>query len=97
MKTVSLRLEESQLARLEKFKQFLPAADSSFVVRYVLEKGLTKALLEKAIEEYVNGRATTAKAAEIAGLSLREMNAELARRGILLHYGEAELEEDLRG
>jgi len=25
------------------------------------------------------------------------MNAELARRGILLHYGEAELEEDLRG
>ncbi|MBI2445923.1 UPF0175 family protein [Candidatus Micrarchaeota archaeon] len=95
MKTVSLRLEESQLARLEKVKGFLPATDSSFVFRYVLEKGLSKALLEKAIEEYVNGRATTAKAAEIAGLSLREMNAELARRGVSLHYGQSDLEEDL--
>lgn len=96
MKTVSLRLEESQLERLEKVKQFLPAADNSFVFRYVLEKGLDKTMLEKAVEEYVNGRATTAKAAQIAGLSLREMNAELARRGVSLHYGEADLEEDLR-
>ena len=96
MKTVSLRLEESQLERLEKVKKFLTATDSSFVFRYVLEKGLSNALLEKAVEEYVNGRATTAKAAEIAGLGLREMNAELSRRGISLHYGDSELEEDLR-
>ena len=95
MKTVSLRLEESQLKRLEKVKGFLPAADSSFVFRYVLEKGLTSALLEKGVEEYVAGKATTGRAAEIAGLTLREMNAELARRGIALHYSEKELEEDL--
>lgn len=95
MKTVSLRLEESQLKKLEKVKSFLPATDSSFVFRYVLEKGLANALLEKAVEEYVAGRASTAKAAEIAGLSLREMNAELARRGISLQYGDKDFEEDL--
>ena len=95
MKTVSLRIEDSQLERLEKVKGFLPAADSSFVFRYVLEKGLTNALLEKAVEEYVAGRATTGRAAEIAGLSLREMNAELGKRGVTIHYGDKELEEDL--
>lgn len=95
MKTVSLRLDEIQLERLEKVKGFLPSADLSFVFRYVLEKGLDKTLVDKAVEEYVSGRASTGKAAEIAGFSYREMNAELARRGISLHYGEKELEEDL--
>lgn len=95
MKTVSLRLEDSQMKRLQQVKDFLPAADSSFVFRYVLEKGLSETLLEKALEEYVSGRASTGKAAEIAGLSLREMNAELARRRIALNYGQMDLEEDL--
>lgn len=95
MKTVSLRLEESQLERLEKVRSFLHASDASFTFRYVLEKGLSKILLEQAMDEYVNGRATLAKAAEIAGLTLRVMNAELARRGIALQYGQAELEDDL--
>lgn len=95
MKTVSLRLEDSQLTRLNKVKGFLPSADSSFVFRYVLEKGLANTLLEKAVEEYVAGRATTGKAAEIAGLSWREMNAELARRGVALHYSQKDLEDDL--
>ncbi len=97
MKTVSLRIGESQLKQLSKVKAFLPSADSSFVFRYVLEKGLSKALLDEAISEYVDGRATAAKAAELAGLTLREMNAELSRRGISLNYGDAELEEDLHG
>ena len=83
------------MKKMEKVKGFLPAADSSFVFRYVLEKGLSKTLLEKAIEEYAAGRATTGRAAEIAGLSLREMNAELARRGIAIQYGEQDLGEDL--
>jgi hypothetical protein len=96
METVSVRLEEAQLKKLARVRAFLPAADASFVFRYVLEKGLTDALVGKAVEEYVAGRATTGKAAEIAGVSLREMNAELSRRGISIAYGQRELEEDLR-
>ena len=95
METVSVRLEESQLKKLARVQAFLPAADTSFVFRYVLEKGLADALLQRAVEEYTAGRATTGKAAEIAGIGLREMNAELARRGISLAYGERELVEDL--
>lgn len=94
METVSVRLEESQLKKLARVRSFLPATDASFVFRYVLEKGLNDALVGKAVEEYAAGRATTAKAAEIAGISLREMNAELARRGLSLAYGQRDLEED---
>ncbi len=92
---MSLRIDEGQLKQLEKVRSFLPTSDASFVFRYVLEKGLKEILLEKAISEYVAGRASTGRAAEIAGLTWREMNSELARRNIALHYGEKELREDL--
>ncbi len=95
MRTVSLRIDDKQIAGIEKVKQFLPTSDTSFVYRYVLEKGLKEILLEKAISEYVAGRASTGRAAEIAGLDWEEMNLELAKRGIEMHYGEKELKEDL--
>ncbi len=51
--------------------------------------------LEKAVEEYKTRRASTGRAAEIAGLTWSEMNSELAKRGIMMHYTEKELKEDL--
>ncbi|MFH1247435.1 MAG: UPF0175 family protein [Candidatus Micrarchaeota archaeon] len=51
--------------------------------------------IEKAVEEYKAGRVSTGKAAEIASLTWSEMNDELARRKIPLHYTKKELEEDL--
>lgn len=95
MRTVSLRVDEKQIKEIEKVKQFLPTSDTSFVYRYVLEKGLKEILLEKAISEYVAGRASTGRAAEIAGIDWEEMNYELAKRGIMMHYGEKELKEDM--
>ncbi len=95
MRTVSLRVDDKQIAGIEKVKQFLPTSDTSFVYRYVLEKGLKEILLEKAISEYVAQRASTGRAAEIAGISWEEMNHELAKRGIMMHYDEKDLREDL--
>lgn len=55
----------------------------------------TRKKLEKAVEEYKAGRASTGRAAEIAGISWEEMSSELARRKIPLHYTEKDLKEDL--
>ncbi len=49
-----------------------------------------------ALELYREGRVSLGKAAEVAGLSLREFLYELRVRGIPLNYDLEELEEDLK-
>ncbi len=49
-----------------------------------------------ALELYREGRVSLGKAAEIAGLSLREFLYELRSRSIPLNYDLEELEQDLK-
>jgi len=63
-----------------------------------LEARLTPqaAALHLAIGLFVADEVTLAQAAEIAGLTQAAFLQELGRRRIPIHYGLAELEEDLR-
>jgi predicted HTH domain antitoxin len=52
--------------------------------------------MEIAVALYANGCATVARARKIAGLPRVEMQRELARRRIPMHYSMADYEDDLR-
>lgn len=51
--------------------------------------------LELAVSLYAQNALSLGKAAELAGLTRFEMNDVLAARGIPMHYGQQDLEEDL--
>jgi len=51
--------------------------------------------LEAAIGLYASEEATLGQAAGIAGVSQSQLLHELGRRGICVHYGASDLEEDL--
>jgi predicted HTH domain antitoxin len=51
--------------------------------------------LELAISLYAQNALGLGKAAELAGMSRLDFNDVLAGRGIPMHYGQKELEEDL--
>jgi predicted HTH domain antitoxin len=52
--------------------------------------------IELAAALYASNRATTGRAARIAGLSYLDMQRELCRRRIPMHYGLKEFEQDLQ-
>jgi predicted HTH domain antitoxin len=51
--------------------------------------------LELAVSLYAQNALSLGKAAGLAGLSRFDLNDVLAARGIPMHYGQKELEEDL--
>jgi len=51
--------------------------------------------LELAVSLYAQKLLSQGKAAELAGMSWFDFNDVLAERGIPMHYGQKELEEDL--
>ena len=51
--------------------------------------------LELAVSLYAQNALSQGKAAELAGLDWFDFNDVLAARGIPMHYGQKELEEDL--
>jgi predicted HTH domain antitoxin len=51
--------------------------------------------LELAVALYAQNALGLGKAAELAGMSRLDLNDVLAERGIPMHYGQKELDEDL--
>jgi len=51
--------------------------------------------LELAVSLYAQNMLGLGRAAELAGMSRLDLNDVLAERGIPMHYGQKELEEDL--
>jgi predicted HTH domain antitoxin len=51
--------------------------------------------LELAVSLYAQNVLGLGKAAELAGMSRMDLNAILAERGVPMHYGQTELDEDL--
>ncbi len=70
--------------------------DRSAVIREAIGIGLREKQVQKAVDFYSKGKATLAKAAKIAGISIWRMSDELAARKITAQYGKRELEEDLQ-
>ena len=69
--------------------------DKHTLMTKIIEEGLSAWKMNKALEMYKLQKVTLWKAAEIAGVSLVEILAELPRRKIVFPYDPDELKEDL--
>ena len=93
--TVSLRLPESEVSRLESTAQAM-GVDRSTLLRWAVRRGAGAVLLECAFDAYRRGDVTLSRAAEIAGLSLRDMILKLRDQDVELNYGPEDLAADLQ-
>ena len=93
--TVSLRLPESEVARLESVAQDM-GVDRSTLLRWAVRRGASALLLERACDAYRRGDVTLSRAAEIAGLSLRDLILRLRDQDLELSYGPEDLAADLQ-
>ena len=68
--------------------------DQSSLIRRLLWKSIKQEKLELALKDYIEDKISLGKAAELANLSIWEMNDELKKRKITLNYklAEAQLE-----
>ncbi len=64
-------------------------------IRLPEERMAQELIVELAIALYAQGLLSFGKARELAGIGKYEFGRLLGRRGILRHYGQEELEDDL--
>ena len=93
--TISMRLPRSEVSRLERLAKELGTERSAFL-RRALKRGADDLMFERACQAYRNEEATLSRAAEIAGLPLREMILRMKTSDLELSYGVEDLEKDLR-
>ena len=93
--TISLRLPQSEVGRLDKLARELGTERPTFLKR-ALQRGASDLMFERACQAYRDGEATLSRAAEIAGISLREMMHKMRSADLELNYGVGDLERDLQ-
>ena len=93
--TLSLRLPKSEIQRLETAAT-LGGLDRSAFLKHALRRGARDIILEQAVDAYRRGAATLSRAAEMAGLNLRDFNARMHNANLELNYSLEDLAKDLR-
>lgn len=92
--TLSVRVPKSEADRWQQLAQ-AAGMDRAALLKQALRTGCVSALFERACAAYRRGEITLARAAELTGLSLREMVLRMSQADLELHYGVRELEKDL--
>jgi predicted HTH domain antitoxin len=95
-KTISTRLSEDELLLLDGMAA-RTGLDRATMTKTLLRQGLEKLRFDEAVAEYREERVTLSRAAEMAGVSVWDFIGRMDAQGLTLHYGIAELEEDLNG
>lgn len=94
LEAVTARLPRDMLREVERLAKKMKV-DRSELIRRLLDFALQQKRVEEAVRAYQEGKVTLWKAAEIAGLSLREM-MELARaRKLVVSYTIDDLRRDI--
>ena len=92
--TVSMRLPREEAQHLERLAR-LAGIDRAELFRRALRRGARDVLYELALQAYRDGQMTLQRAADTAGVSLREMMARMALDGVELSYGVDDLRADV--
>ncbi len=71
--------------------------DRSALLKQLIRTGLRQYKLEQAVQDYRAQRVSLSRAAEIAGLSVRDFLSRMGSVGLELNYGVEEFESDLLG
>ena len=91
--TISMRLEKQEVGKLADAARRSGMERPAFL-KQALRRGAREMMLEGACQAYRRGEATLSRAAEMAGLSLREMLGRLQDAGLELNYTPDDLEMD---
>lgn len=94
-KIVTVRIEPEilkKIAILGKEK----AADRSTLIRELIRRGLKEFLKENAANLYIEGKVTISEAANLADLTLWEMEKYLVNKGFKSDYSIEDLERELK-
>jgi len=89
---VTARLKTGLLREIQEIAEE-ESIDRSSAIQRLLQIGLKEYRMEKALNLYRNGKVTLWKAAELAGVSLREMMEAIKARDIPYQYDLEALEE----
>jgi len=92
---MGIRLPREVLDKIEKISKN-EMEDRSTVIRKLLFIGYIEFMKKKAFEEYSKGNISFSKAAEIAGISLWEMEKYLINQGYKSEYSIEDLEKEIR-
>jgi len=92
--TISMRLPREEVARLERLAREL-GIERPTLLKRALRRGADDLMFERACQAYRAGGATLSRAAEIAGLPVREMILRLKDADLELTYGVDELAKDV--
>jgi predicted HTH domain antitoxin len=84
-----------QLKKSLKQLQELTGEDQSTILRRVVDRGLSEARLDIAVDRYVKEKASLEQASVIAGVSLWRFLDELRTRSVALRYSEADAESEI--
>jgi predicted HTH domain antitoxin len=92
--TLSMRVSKSEASKLKQQAREMGIERSTFL-KHAIRRGAADLIFERACDAYRRGEATLSRAAEMAGLSLRDMILRMQGRDIELSYGTEDLARDL--
>jgi hypothetical protein len=95
-KTVSTRLSEGELVLLDDMA-LRKGLDRAAMTKTLLRRGLVQLRFDEAVAAYRSSQVTLSRAAEIGGVSVWDFIGRMDEQDLTLHYGVADLEEDLSG
>ena len=75
--------------------QELTGEDQSTLLRILVDKGLTEARVDVAVERYIKETASLEQASSIAGVSLWRFLDELSRRNVALKYSMGDAKSEI--
>jgi predicted HTH domain antitoxin len=92
--TISMRLPKAEAGWIARLAHDLGMERPTFL-KQALKRGAADLVFERACQAYRRGEATLSRAAEMAGLTLREMVLRMQDADLELNYSVADLQKDL--
>ena len=93
--TISMRIPKTEVGRLERLAHHLGLERSTFL-KQALQRGAADLVFDGACQAYRKGTVTLSRAAEMAGLSLRDMMLRMREADLELNYDVSDLRKDLQ-
>ena len=93
--TVSFRMDSQEKGALEELARDM-GMDRSACLKHLVRRAFAAAQFERACQAYRAGAISLSRAAEMAGLSLRDMILRLPGSGLEMNYDLASLRDDLK-
>ncbi len=93
--TISIRIPKDEVGRMERLAHHLGMERPTFL-KQALKRGAADLVFDGACQAYRNGTATLSRAAEMAGLTLRDMILRMRDADLEMNYDVSDLRRDLQ-